>query len=284
MSYVARSQAIASSSTWEASLALAYECRGERTVLARQAHRGPLTVQKPLYPEGNAVCQSIVVHPPAGVAAGDRLTLDVAVSEHAHAQLTTPGAAKWYRSSGAPATQCLHFSVAEHGRLEWLPQETIVFDGAIAGFEVRIDLADSAIFLGWDIVCLGRRLSGERFATGSLRHDLLLSRGGARQWAERASISGGSTLLAKPVGLAGQNVFGTFLAAAQRVDDSLISACRDVSCEDGEIAVTRLPGVLVGRYRGGSAEAARGCFAALWARVRPELIGRAAVSPRIWNT
>src|SRR5208282_1371476 len=97
---------------WHGELALAYERSGNRSVLTRRAHRGPLVVQKALYPEGEAVCQSIVVHPPGGIAGGDRLALEVAVGPGAWAQLTTPGAAKWYRSAGAMAQQTLAFSVA----------------------------------------------------------------------------------------------------------------------------------------------------------------------------
>jgi urease accessory protein len=273
------------STGWDAELALCYQRRGQRSVLERRAHRGPLVVLKSLYPEGDAVCQNIVVHPPAGIVGGDRLALEVTVGENAQAQLTTPGAARWYRSAGVAARQSLRFSVAAGGLLEWLPQETIVFDGAIAGLETHVGLARNATFLGWEIVCLGRRLAGERFASGRLSQDLVVRRDGARQWFEHARLDGGSRLLESRVGVDRQPVFGTFLAAAALVPDGLVAACREVACEDdGEVAVTRLPGVLLARYRGAWPEAARNYFAALWARVRPALAGRDAVRPRIWNT
>ena len=253
-------------------------------MLARRMHRGPLVVQKPLYPEGDAVCQTIVVHPPAGIVGGDRLTLDVTVDSGAHAQLTTPGAAKWYRSPGAPARQRLAFAVGAHALLEWLPQESIVFDGAIAELDTRVALRGNAVFLGWEIVCLGRRLAGEEFRHGRLRQEVVVLRDNARQWTERTVIAGSAPLLNAQVGLNREPVFGTFLAAAPQVPEQLVAACRQVTCEDGESAVTRLPGLLLARYRGASAEAARHYFATLWSRARPALAKREAVTPRIWNT
>jgi len=282
---VTTSSAIAAASTgWEARLALCFASRGGRSVLETRVHQGPLVVQKALYPEGEAVCQSIIVHPPAGIAGGDRLRLDVRVEEHARAQLTTPGAAKWYRSRGLPARQELDFAVAPGALLEWLPQEAIVFDGAIGEVRTAIALEGDAIFLGWDIVCLGRRLAGEKWTRGKLRQDLVLWRDRTRAWAERARIEPGSRLLEARVGLDEKRVFGTFLASAPHVPDDLVATCRALRCDDGDVAVTRLPGVLIARYRGDSCETARRYFTALWTRARPALAGRDAVPPRIWNT
>jgi len=269
---------------WSGELALDYERRGSRTVLDRQLHRGPLLVQKSLYPEGDAVCQNILVHPPAGIVGGDRLALDVTVHALGEVQLTTPGAAKWYRSAGALAQQRLAFTLVSNALLEWLPQESIVFDGAIAELGMRVALARDAVFIGWDIVCLGRRHAGEEFRHGRMRQEVVILREGARQWTERALIAGGASLLEAQVGLNREPVFGTFLAAAPQVPEALIAACREMGCDDGEIAVTRVPGLLIARYRGESAEAARHYFAALWGRVRPALAGREAVTPRIWST
>ncbi|HEV3240478.1 MAG TPA: urease accessory protein UreD [Casimicrobiaceae bacterium] len=276
--------AAAGSTGWVGELSLAYERAGSRTVLSRRAHRGPLVVQKSLYPEGEAICQSIVIHPPAGIVGGDRLALDVAVGAGAQVQLTTPGAAKWYRSAGAAAQQSLAFSVGARAVLEWLPQETIVFNGAIVNLETRVALHDDARFLGWEIYCLGRRLAGEAFGHGRFRQHVVVSRDGRRQWAERAHFAGSAPLLRAPVGLSGNSVFGTFLAAAPHVPDDLVRACREVVCEDGDGGITRLPGLLLARYLGPSPEAARHYFTALWACARPVLAERQAVPPRIWNT
>jgi len=269
---------------WHARLALTIERDGTRSRLAHRSHDGPLVVQKPLYPEGEGVCQCIVVHPPGGIAGGDSLEIDVDVGARAWAQITTPGAAKWYRTAERPAVQRVHLRVAAGAAVEWLPQGTIVFDGADATSTTRVDLASDSVFLGWDVVCLGRTASNERFERGRWRQRIDIARDDALVWSERAALSGGDALLTSPVGLNGAPVFGTFVAMAPRFDDDLIAQCRRVSPARGEGNVTRLPQAIVARYRGDASEAAHDYFRTLWVSLRPALTGRAAVPPRIWKT
>jgi len=270
--------------SWRAELALAFERRAERTVLAARRHDGPLVVQKPFYPEGGAVCHAIVVHPPAGIAGGDELEVAVQNARGAHSLLTTPGAGKWYRSAGSWARQRLEFQVAEDACLEWLPQETIVFDGALAQLETEVRLAGDARYIGWEIVCLGRTGSGESFERGACRMRTKVTRDGTLQWVERASIVGGGRLLAARACLANQPVCGTLIVAAPVIGAELVAACREPAPSVGDGAVTTVPGVLIARYLGGSAEAARRYFSVLWHVVRPAVLGRGATVPRIWAT
>jgi urease accessory protein len=256
-------------------------------VLVRRSHPGPLVVQKALHPEGPGVCQAIVVHPPGGIVGGDTLALALDVDALAHAQLTTPGASKWYRSSGACAVQTMTARVAARAVLEWLPQEAIVFDGARASLATRIELARDSLYFGWDVTCLGRAASGERFAAGSFRQRVELVRDGALIWAERACIDARSGLLSSPAGLNGLPMFGTFVVAAPAISDDLLAHWRALVPQTAvalEGAVTRLPGVLVARCRGTSPEAARRWFTALWRAARPALCAIEAVPPRIWST
>jgi len=271
---------------WQARLHLGFERRGEATILARREHLGPLRVQKPLYPEGEAICHAIVLHPPSGIAGGDELEIDVRVEADTHALLTTPGAGKWYRSAGPRASQALQFQVAAGGMLEWLPQETIIFDGALADMTTRINLAPDARFLGWDILCLGRRASGEQFAQGDLHLTTRMTLADHPVWLERGRIQGGSALLHSPAGLAGFSVSGTLLASAQAIDTSLVAACREITPMEtaAQAGITCLPGLMVARYLGHSSEAARAWFTQLWHRLRPALFGLEAQPPRIWNT
>src|SRR5262249_52931211 len=161
---------------------------GARTRLARRAHEGPLVVQKPLYPEGDDVCQCIVVHPPGGIAGGDHLGLAVHVGSDARAQLTTPGAAKWYRADGRPGAQHLDFSSGEGAVLEWLPQSSILFDGIDARSEVRVRLGRDGVYIAFDVVCLGRTASNERFDNGTWRQRIDIEREDALIWSERTVL------------------------------------------------------------------------------------------------
>jgi urease accessory protein len=253
-------------------------------VLASRRHDGPLVVQKALYPEGDAVCHTIVVHPPAGIAGGDELDVDVRVGTQAHALLTTPGAGKWYRSAGPWARMRVAFAVEEGACVEWLPQETIVFDGALADMHTEVDLAGDARYIGWEIVCLGRTGSGERFGRGECRLDTRITRDGEPLWLERGRIAAGGPLLASPAGLGARTVCGTLIATVNAPAPALLAACRGETPSAGDAAITLLPGVLVARYLGDSSEAARRYFERLWTHVRPHVAQRAAVTPRIWRT
>ncbi|MEK6243738.1 MAG: urease accessory protein UreD [Pseudomonadota bacterium] len=269
-------------SSWKARLSLGFSFIDNRTILSDRDHDGPLVVQKPLYPEGGDICHAIVVHPPGGIAGGDELTLEVKTEKNASALLTTPGAAKWYRSAGSWAKQSVAFDV--EGTLEWLPQETIVFDGALAQTAYDVNLGARAGLIGWDIVCLGRTGSGERFARGTFRTSMQIRREGKLLWLERARIDGGGRLLDSPAGLDGKPVFGTLFASFLHFDKEILKPLKEQKPITGNGAVTLLPGILLARYLGDSSEAARRYFIALWRILRPALTGREATEPRIWRT
>lgn len=266
---------------WNAELDLAYARVGDCTRPARRRHMGPLRVQKHLYPEGPEVCQHIIIHPPAGIAGGDRLTIAADVGPGAWAQLTSPGAAKWYRAE-IPARQSLHLSVAPGATLEWLPQETLVFSGAQSHVDTRIDLQGDARLCYWDVVALGRPASGEAFTRGHFQAALDIRRDGELIWHERQRLSGGDRLLHSPIGLRGQPVFATLIITGQ-ANPACLEAGRALPCQ-GMGDLTQLPGLIIARCLTDEALAARDWLIRLWRLLRPQLLGRDAVPPRIWTT
>lgn len=271
---------------WAACLELEVARRAGASRLVRCAHHGPLRVQKPLYPEGPDLCHAIVLHPPAGIAGGDELAIDAMLGPDARALLTTPGAGKWYRSAGPWAKQAVTLKVSRGGTAEWLPQESILFDGAQAKMATCVVLEEGARFIGLETLCFGRRASGERITRGRLRLSTDIWLGDRLLWRERGDLGGDSPLRASPAGLAGRSVCATLLAAGADIPRALLDDCRAVpSAEEAALhGVTVLPQLLVARYLGDSAEAARGWFVGLWRHLRPALIGREAAPPRIWNT
>lgn len=267
--------------SWHAELELAYARFGDCTRPVQRRHKGPLRVQKHLYGEGPQVCQHIIVHPPGGIAGGDRLDIDVSVGDGAWAQLTSPGAAKWYRAAG-PAYQQLNLRVNAGATLEWLPQETIVYSAAQAELTTRIELQGDARLLYWDVVALGRPAADERFALGHFQSRLEIVRDGQLLWHERQRVNGGDGLLDSPIGLAGRPVFATLLITGEITED-LLQRCRELPNRvRGDLS--QLPGLLVARCLAGEALHAREWLIGLWQLLRPALLGRAAVAPRIWAT
>jgi urease accessory protein len=246
-------------------------------------HLGPLQVQRAFYPEGPELCHLYLLHPPGGLVAGDRLNVFIDVDAGARALVTTPAAGKVYRGDERPpAAVRQQLTVGAGASLEWFPQETIVFEGGRVELETRVDLAASASFLGWELVCLGRPAAGEAFAHGSCRQRFELWREGRPLCLERARLDGGAPALGARWGLAGAPVSATLLATPIA---GPLDAIRALPLEPGDLgSATLLDDVLVCRYLGASAERARRHFARVWELVRPTLLGRPAHLPRIWST
>jgi urease accessory protein len=259
-------------------------------VLARRAHVGPLAVQRPFFPEGPAVSHVYVLHPPGGVVGGDRLRVEAKVASAAHALLTTPAATKVYRTAGPAAALEGALTVARGGVLEWLPQETILHDGADVALATRVELESGARFLGLDVLSFGLPARGERFTTGRCRQAFEVFRDGRPIVLERGRFDGGAAPLQARWGLADAPVLGTFVASpAPAASATLVETlrARAAALPEGELASATLLGdsdALVCRYLGGSAERARGFLRACWAEARPTLLGRAAIPPRVWAT
>lgn len=276
---------------WHAHLSLAFSRDGAATRLTGRRHSGPLRVQKALYPEGQEVCYTIVIHPPGGVVGGDRLALDAVAGDGAHAVLTTPGAAKWYRANGKTSGQRVALVARQGAAIEWLPQESIFFDDARVELEHDVQLAGDAAYIGCEILCLGRRAAGESFNTGHIRQVTRIRRGGKLLWWEQGVLT--PHTLASPLGLAGSTVCATLLAVGNTFSADLLAALRALGdtgpagsgSQGGHWGAT-LAGkhVLAIRHLGHDSEAARELMLAALHLVRPALLGRAAHTPRSWRT
>ena len=287
--------------SWKGSLQLVYrrdmygrcgptlELAAPRTV-QHSTHDGPLRVLTSLYPEGPGVCHNVLVHPPGGLVGGDELDIEATLQGGAHALVTTPGATRFYRSTGASATQRLHASVADGARLEWLPLESIAFSGCIARNQMRFDLAPGAEMIGWDVLALGLPASSQPFVRGSFAQSIELP----GRWLERGTVAASDTLLLdSPLGWAGQRVMATLwfaagstMPAARR--ESLLDTARAITQGDllersvGCTAVN--DGVIVLRALAPRVEPALALLTRIWTAWREQAWGLPACVPRVWRT
>ena len=171
-----------------------------------------------------------LLHPPGGVVGGDVLDVAVHAGPDSRVLITTPAANKLYRSAGPCAQLTQTLRVDAGAQLEWLPQPTIAFAGVHARVATRVDLAPGGRFIGWEILCLGRPDSGERYA-GQLGMALELWQDGAPLWLERARYDG-TALLDAPFGLRGHCVSGTLLATPLAAPDVRTPCARPWSARE----------------------------------------------------
>ena len=169
--------------SWHGHLQLDYRHHAGRTT-AHDRHHGPLRVLQRLYPEGDAVCHHVLVHPPGGLVGGDVLEVHATLGEGSHALLTTPGATRFYKTNGAVARQSVRLQVAAGARVEWLPLETIAYRHCDADNQLTCELAEGAEAMGWDLLALGLPAAGEAWDAGRYRQRLSVP----GVWLERACI------------------------------------------------------------------------------------------------
>jgi urease accessory protein len=265
--------------SWHARLSLGFARDGGCTRLVRRVHRGPLRVQKALYPEGPDTCHVIVVHPPGGIVGGDRLDIALDAPAGCRVLATSPGAAKWYRANGRASRQDVRLAAGPGAAIEWLPQETIVYDDADVSMAHDVDLAPGAVYIGTEVLCFGRRASGERFTRGQVRQRTCIRIDGRPVWWEQGAITPAS--LASPLGLRGHSVWASLVAVGKPVPAALQNALRAL---DAGLAVSQVKHAFVARFVGDDSERARALLSAVWQALRPHLLDRTAVPPRIWNT
>jgi urease accessory protein len=274
---------------WHGHLKLAYRRDGERTLVHDQ-HTGPLRVLKSLHPEAAHICHSVLVHPPAGMVGGDRIVIDVDVATAAHALITTPGATRFYRSLGEPATQSLTARAAAGARLEWLPLETLAYSGCLAENQLRFELAEGAEMIGWDLLALGLPASDQPFATGRITQQIDLP----GRWLERGvTAADDHRLLASPLAWAGHGVLAClwFAADAAMPDarrDRLLDAARDAidghALKPSAGASAAHAGIVVVRALAPRVEPAMQLLIEIWSRWRDEAWNLPACVPRVWRT
>jgi urease accessory protein len=273
-------------SGWHGSLDLVYGDRDGETHLTHALVKAPLKVQRPFYPESKAICHSVILHTAGGIVGGDSLSQTIKLQSRANALITTAAASKVYRSNGQTAEQTINIDVESGACLEWLPQETIVFNGAIYRQNLRVELAPGANFLGWEITRFGRSARGEKFLTGEWRSHTEIWQQGKPLFIDRQWLSAGEELINSPVGLAGKPIVASLIWIGKPVSPEIIEKARslwEIKKNGGEAGVTTAQALgLLCRYRGSSTEEVRNWFIEVWQLLRRSLLERQTIKPRVW--
>lgn len=268
---------------WQAHLNLSFEHSGVRSVLKKSQHSGPLRVQRPFYPEGE-LAHIYILHPPGGVVGGDQLNININASNKAQVLCTTPGSGKFYLSAGERAHLHQTLQVTAGSSLEWLPQENIFFAGARVRSRTRIEVEDDAVFIGFDISCLGRPTSNEIFNHGTFDSRLEFYYNKKLLLVENLRVLSQKSLTAA-TGLRGNAVQATMLAfpCVEEYLELLRKKIEDEIASD-LFAVTLFDGLLVVRALGDDSGTLKQQLISLWQTLRPSLLNRPATLPRIWAT
>ena len=247
---------------------------------------------------GDGRCDIPLLHTAGGLVGGDRLSIDLQLSDHSRGLLTSVAAQKVYGSiglsriqpQGSWAEQTVKADLSDHADLEWLPQELVLYANALYVQSLRVSLPDNASFLSAEIVRLGRTAAGEQLDQGRWRSSLEIQRCGpaGRRWELVDRIELGGASLVDSHGMDGAPVFGSLAWAAplslqpEQIQDLLDGARADREGLEGTMRCSALAQGLVARYRGHSSRDARFWFSRIWARTRRLRTLSQPEIPRVW--
>ena len=252
-----------------------FTAKAGRTALARVHETGAFRLRL----QRGAACVGTIVNTGGGILAGDTLRQTIRAEAGAEVVLTSVAAEKIYRSDGAAAVVETGLHVGPGARLDWLPQETILFDGARLSRSLRLDLAETACALVIETIVFGRLANGETSMAGAFTDAWDVGRAGRLVFADRVRLDGtiGATLDRPAVGGGARAVATVLLAApdaAAHVEPLRLAL--QAFAETVESGVSVRDGVLVARLLARSPE-----------RLRAAMVGalgvlRRAPLPRTW--
>lgn len=133
-----------------------------------------------LFPRGSGPSmQAVLLNTGGGITGGDTFSLDATVRTGARLRLTTQAAERAYAAQpGETGRVTTRLHVADGAQLDWLPQETILFEGCDLNRSLTVDLSGSARLLLVEPVVFGRAAMGETLRNATFADRIELRRGG----------------------------------------------------------------------------------------------------------
>lgn len=179
-------------------------------------------------PIGSGEALPILINSSGGLTGGDRFAVEVALGPGAEAMVGTQACERIYRASADQTEIRNRLTVGAGARLAWLPQETILFDGAALSRSLEADLASDAEFLAVEAVIFGRKAMGEAVRSGLLRDRWRVRREGRLIHAEELRFAGPiAEILARPAVLDGASTLASLLYVGPKAE-SLLEPLREL--------------------------------------------------------
>jgi urease accessory protein len=260
-------------------LAFQYDEHSHRTRIERFYQEGCLRSRLPRAAEAG-ICDAVLVNISGGIAGGDELTTSIVVRSRGSVCVAGQAAERVYKALGAePAKIKTTISVEQDGALEYLPQETILFDGFALNRSLEIELAEGARYLGVESIVFGRRAMGENMRFGMLRDQISLRRNGRLLFHDMTRLDGDLAHLLGRNALANEAAaMATIIYAAPDAAEKLEgvrAVLHDTLCDAGASA---FEGMLMARILAPSSHALRAAIIATLQLCRD---GRPM--PRVWQ-
>lgn len=274
------------SSRWHGMLKVSYQQREDTTQPIETYAQAPYKLQRPFYPQGKQICYTTILHTAGGMVGGDQLSQFIQLQPQTHAVITTAAASKIYRTNGLIASQTVNLDVGEKACLEYLPRETILFNGAQYQQHLKVNLASTATWLGWEIIRFGRSARGEQFLKGEARSRTEIWQNGELIWVDCPWLPASQQVWDSPHGLGGSPLIGTLVWVGKPISSEVLSAIRQLWSETetiGEAGTTALISGLLCRYRGNSRAEVINWFTKIWRFLRQWDGKKTPVTPRVWQ-
>ena len=215
------------------------------------------------------------------------MTVRVSAEAGARVLVTAQAAEKIYRSAGADCRVDMDLAAGAGTWLEWLPQETIVFEGARFRRRTRVVAAADARVLAGELLVFGRSAMGEEVTRGLVRDAWEVRIGGRLVWADALHMERDlRSILAHPAAMNGIKACATAVHVAPDAGDHLETAralLAETATGDVRAAATLVNGVLVIRWMGPDAASLRAAFGGFWAQFRHRAAGLPEALPRLWH-
>ena len=237
-------------------------------------------------PPRNEIPSAVFVTTSGGLVGGDVLEIAAQADRDATVLCYPQAAEKIYRSNGAECYIKVSLLAKPGAWLEWLPQETILFDGARLVRRTEVEVAPGGRLMAGEMLVLGRGAMGETVQSGLLRDDWEIRRDGRLVWAESFCLDAAiAETMAHPAGLGGATAIATAIYVAEDAGEFL-STARDLlkSIPDNVRAgATVVNGILVTRFLAAESYPLRRAFGDFWLGFRRAAAALPAALPRLWH-